>query len=89
MLNAWVEAGDSGPVIMLAGEADVTGRGKLDTLITGQLSDGVRQLTIDISVTIRRSTRPAQQLETSAQREPPCEPAPGWTRETRDEHGTE
>jgi anti-anti-sigma factor len=49
MLKAWVEAGDSGPVIMLAGEADMTGAAQLDTLIAGQLAGGTGQLMIDIS----------------------------------------
>jgi anti-anti-sigma factor len=49
MLKAWVEAGDSGPVIMLAGEADMTGARQLDTLIAGQLAGEIRQLVIDVS----------------------------------------
>jgi anti-sigma B factor antagonist len=49
MLKAWVEAGESGPVIMLAGEADLTGAGQFDALITGQLAGGARQLTVDAS----------------------------------------
>src|SRR5215469_3643400 len=49
MLKAWVEAGESGPVIMLAGEADMTDVRRLDALITGQLAAGTRQLTIDVS----------------------------------------
>jgi anti-sigma B factor antagonist len=49
MLQASVEAGESGPVIVLAGEADLTCAERLDALITGQLADGTRQLTIDVS----------------------------------------
>lgn len=49
MLRASVQAGESGPVIVLAGEADLTCAKQLDTLITGQLAGGTRQLTIDVS----------------------------------------
>lgn len=49
MLEASVTAGESGPVIMLAGEADLTRAGQLSALITGQLAEGTRQLTIDAS----------------------------------------
>ena len=49
MLKAWVEAGESGPVVMLAGEADQTGAALLDALITAQLDLGTSRLTIDIS----------------------------------------
>jgi anti-sigma B factor antagonist len=49
MLEAWVEAGESGPVVMLAGEADMVGAGQLDALITRQLAGGTWQLTIDVS----------------------------------------
>ncbi len=48
-LEASVCAGESGPVIVLAGEADLTSAGQLNALITGQLSGGARQLTIDAS----------------------------------------
>lgn len=49
MLNAWVEAGESGPVVMLAGEADLTDAEPLSALISGQLATGTCQLTIDVS----------------------------------------
>lgn len=49
MLEASVAAGDSGPVIVLAGEADLSYAGQLSALITGQLSGGTRHLTIDAS----------------------------------------
>ena len=49
MLRASVEAEESGPVIVLAGEADMTCAGQLGALITGQLAGGTRQLTIDVS----------------------------------------
>jgi anti-anti-sigma factor len=49
MLTASVAAGETGPVIILAGEADLTTAGQLSALITGQLADGIRHLTIDVS----------------------------------------
>jgi len=49
MLEASVEAGEYGPVIVLAGEADLTCKEQLGALITGQLAGGTRQLTIDVS----------------------------------------
>jgi anti-sigma B factor antagonist len=49
MLEASVEAGEYGPVIVLAGEADLTCQEQLGALITGQLAGGIRQLTIDVS----------------------------------------
>jgi anti-sigma B factor antagonist len=44
-----VEAGESGPVIVLVGESDLTCAEQLGALITGQLAEGTRQLTIDMS----------------------------------------
>jgi anti-anti-sigma factor len=49
MLQASVAAGEAGPVIMLAGEADLTCAGQLSALITGPLAGGTRQLTIDVA----------------------------------------
>jgi anti-anti-sigma factor len=49
MLEASVAAGESGPVIVLAGEADLTCAGQLGALIAGQLAGGTRQLTVDVS----------------------------------------
>jgi anti-sigma B factor antagonist len=49
MLQASVEAGESGPVIVLAGEADLTCAEQLGALIAEQLAGGTRQLTIDVS----------------------------------------
>ena len=49
MLEASITAGESGPVIVLSGEADQTCAWQLNALINGQISDGVRQLTIDLS----------------------------------------
>jgi anti-sigma B factor antagonist len=49
MLTTRVAAGESGPVIVLSGEADLTGVAQLSALITAQLAGGTRQLTIDVS----------------------------------------
>jgi anti-anti-sigma factor len=49
MLQASVAAGPSGPVIVLSGEADLTSAAELNALLSGQLSDGTRDLTIDVS----------------------------------------
>jgi anti-anti-sigma factor len=49
MLQASAETGEYGPVIVLAGEADLTCTERLGALITGQLAGGTRQLTIDVS----------------------------------------
>jgi anti-anti-sigma factor len=48
-LEASVAAGESGPVIVLTGEADLTCAEQLSELLTGQLADGTRHLTIDVS----------------------------------------
>ncbi len=49
LLKASVAAGESGPVIVLSGEADLTTAAQLSALITAQLSGETRQLTIDVS----------------------------------------
>ena len=48
-LRASVSAGESGPVITLSGETDVTTVAELSELVTAQLSGGTRHLTIDAS----------------------------------------
>ena len=48
-LEASVAAGDSGPVVVLSGAADFTSLAQLTAVIGGQLTDGTRQLTIDVS----------------------------------------
>lgn len=48
-LQASIVAGESGPVLMLSGEADLTSVDQMSALITAQLSDGTRQLTIDVA----------------------------------------
>ena len=49
VLEAWVAAGESGPVIVLAGEVDLTCAEQLSELLAGQLAGGTRQVTIDVS----------------------------------------
>lgn len=49
MLEASVQAGESGPVIVLAGEADLTCTEQFAALIAAQLAEGTRLLTIDVS----------------------------------------
>jgi anti-sigma B factor antagonist len=48
-LRASVSAGESGPVITLSGEADITTAAELSELITGQLAETAQQLTIDVA----------------------------------------
>lgn len=48
MLRASVMAGESGPLIVLSGEADITNVEELSTLVTGQLADGTAHLTVDV-----------------------------------------
>ncbi|MBV9445909.1 MAG: STAS domain-containing protein [Streptosporangiaceae bacterium] len=48
-LRASVTAGQSGPVIVLSGEADLSTAAQLSDLITAQLSAGTRNLTLDMS----------------------------------------
>ena len=48
-LTASVAAGASGPVVVLSGEADLTSAAQLSALISAQLSDDTRQLTVDVS----------------------------------------
>ena len=49
MLKASVAAGRSGPVITLSGEADLTSVTQLSELLSAQIPDGPRELTIDLS----------------------------------------
>jgi anti-anti-sigma factor len=48
-LHASMSAGESGPVITLSGETDVSTVAELSELVTAQLSGGTRHLTIDAS----------------------------------------
>jgi anti-anti-sigma factor len=48
-LRASVSAGESGPLITLAGETDITTIAALTDLVTAQLSGGTLHLTIDAS----------------------------------------
>jgi anti-anti-sigma regulatory factor len=47
-LRAWVSAGESGPLITLCGEADMTTVAELSELVTAQLTGGTVQLTFDV-----------------------------------------
>jgi anti-sigma B factor antagonist len=49
MLQTSVTAGESGPVLMLSGEADLSCAGQLSDVLTAQLSGGARQLMVDVS----------------------------------------
>ena len=46
--RASVAAGESGPVIVLTGEVDITNAAELSELVTGQLASQTRHLTIDV-----------------------------------------
>jgi anti-sigma B factor antagonist len=48
-LRASVAAGESGPVITLSGETDITTVAELSELVTAQLAGGTLHLTIDAS----------------------------------------
>ena len=49
LLNITVAAGESGPVLVLAGETDMTTAAELSRALTAQLASGARCLTVDIS----------------------------------------
>ena len=46
--HASVAAGESGPLIVLTGEVDITTAAELSELVTGQLAEGTLHLTIDV-----------------------------------------
>jgi anti-sigma B factor antagonist len=48
-LQVSVSAGESGPVIVLSGEADFQGTAELSTVLTAQLAAGVLQLLVNVS----------------------------------------
>jgi|SRR5450755_260938 anti-sigma B factor antagonist len=48
-LHTSVAAGESGPVVMLSGEAELSSAGQLSDLLTAQLSGGAQQLMMDVS----------------------------------------
>ena len=48
MLRGSVTAGESGPLIVVCGEVDLTNAAELSELVTGQLADGTRHLTVDV-----------------------------------------
>ncbi len=47
--RASVSAGESGPVIVLSGEVDLSTVAEFSELVTAQLSAGTRHLTVDVS----------------------------------------
>ena len=47
-LRGSVTAGESGPLIVLSGEVDLTNADELSELVTGQLADGTLHLTVDV-----------------------------------------
>ncbi len=49
VLEVAVTAGESGPVIVLSGEADVTSAGRLGEFLTAHLSGGAREVVVDVS----------------------------------------
>ena len=58
-LRASVSAGESGPVITLSGQADITTAAELSELITGQLAEETQQLTVTWPGWISRIQRPS------------------------------
>jgi anti-anti-sigma factor len=54
-LRASVSAGESGPVITLSGETDVTTVAELSKLVTAQLSGGTLHLTIEAGLSFADS----------------------------------
>ena len=49
MLRGSVTAGESGPLIVLSGEVDLTNADELSELVPGQLADGTLHLTVDVA----------------------------------------
>lgn len=49
LLEVSVAAGDSGPVVILSGEADLTNAAELSDALTAQVSGGARHLIVDVS----------------------------------------
>jgi anti-sigma B factor antagonist len=49
LLQVTVAAGESGPVVRLSGESDVSTVGPLKDALTAQISGGARHLTVDLS----------------------------------------
>ena len=48
MLRASVTAGESGPLIVVSGEVDLTNAIELSELVADQLADGTLHLTVDV-----------------------------------------
>ena len=49
MLMTSLADGESGPVLILAGEADLTSVAQLSAALSAQMGDGIRKVTVDIS----------------------------------------
>jgi len=49
LLEISVAAGESGPVLLLSGEADITTAAELSEALTAQLATGTPHLTVDLS----------------------------------------
>lgn len=49
LLDVCVAAGESGPVVMVSGEADLTTVAQLDGALNAQISAGAQILTVDLS----------------------------------------
>jgi anti-anti-sigma factor len=49
LLDISVETGESGPVVRVSGEADLSVAGQLGDALNAQISGGVRHLTVDLS----------------------------------------
>lgn len=49
LLDISVTAGESGPVLVLSGEADVTAAAELGAALDSQIGGGARHLTVDVS----------------------------------------
>lgn len=49
LLDITVETGESGPVVRLSGEADLSVAGQLGDALSAQISGGAQYLTIDLS----------------------------------------
>jgi anti-anti-sigma factor len=48
MLRGSVTLGESGPLIVVSGEVDLTNAAELSELVTGQLADGTLHLTVNV-----------------------------------------
>ncbi len=84
LLDIRVAAGDAGPVMTLAGEADLTTVGRLEDALNAQITAGARVLTVDLSglrfadsATIGALARAARALKAQGGRMDLLNPQPG------------